>query len=228
MICHDYKCLFVHIPKAAGMSIEHFFLDKVGLTWENRAPFLLGPNSDPAKGPGRLAHLFASEYVGLGHISQEVFDQYYKFSFVRNPWARLVSEYKFRNHHVFFTFKDFVEKHFPEPGQTDPYRHVVPQYDFLYSPEGKLLVDFVGKFENLQADFDQVASHLQIEDSALPHVNKTKKNSGYGPKWKLRRFLMSFKQKDHKSYVDYYDDALRDKVAKLYEKDIETFKYQFK
>ena len=227
MICHDYKCIFVHIPKAAGMSIEHFFLDLVGLDWENRAPLLLGPNSDPSKGPERLAHLYGSEYVSLGHISQELYDQYYKFSFVRNPWARLVSEYKFRNHHVFFTFKEFVEKRLPEPGHSDAYRHIVPQYDFLYTPEGKPLVDYVGKFEQLQKDFNPVAEHLNLPKSELPHVNQTKKNNQYGLNWKMRRFLMSFSQKEYKNYADYYDDALKQQVAKLYEKDIDTFKYTF-
>ena len=30
MICHDYKCIFVHIPKTAGQSIEHVFLNQLG------------------------------------------------------------------------------------------------------------------------------------------------------------------------------------------------------
>src|SRR5687768_14243923 len=62
VICREYRCLFVHVPKTAGMSIEHVFLRLVGLTWETRAPLLLGGNDDPRLGPPRLEHLKASEY----------------------------------------------------------------------------------------------------------------------------------------------------------------------
>ena len=95
MICHDFRTIFVHVPKTAGQSVEMVFLNKLNLTWEQRAPLLLRPNSDPAKGPPRLAHLYASEYVSCGHISDEDFARYFKFSVVRNPWARAVSVYKF-------------------------------------------------------------------------------------------------------------------------------------
>lgn len=226
MICDEFECLFVHIPKAAGMSIEHYFLNKVGLTWETRAPLLLRLNEDPLKGPERLAHLLAREYVMYGYISQEKFDRYYKFSFVRNPWARLVSEYKFRNHAVRFTFDRFVRKHLPEPGMSDAYRHIIPQYNFLHSEDGKLLVDFVGKFENLQSDFNVVAEKLGFEDPTLPHINESK-SKRYGPKWRLQKRFIGLLQKESRDYRDYYSDSLKDYVGRLYEKDIDTFKYTF-
>jgi len=63
LISHHDKCLFVHVPKCAGQSVEMFFLDRIGLDWERRAPLLLRPNDVPALGPPRLAHLKAAEYV---------------------------------------------------------------------------------------------------------------------------------------------------------------------
>jgi len=57
MICAQYRCLFVHVPKTAGMSIDQVFLELVGLTWKTRAPLLLGGNDDPKLGPPRLEHL---------------------------------------------------------------------------------------------------------------------------------------------------------------------------
>ncbi|MGB3621370.1 MAG: sulfotransferase family 2 domain-containing protein, partial [Ketobacter sp.] len=224
MICKEFKCIFVHVPKAAGMSVEHYFLNLLGMTWETRAPLLLRPNDDPSKGPARLAHLYAEEYVKFGYISQEQFNEYYKFSFVRNPWARIVSEYKFRHHNIRFTFSDFIKHHLPEPGMDDAYRHIVPQYNFTHSPDGQCLVDYIGKFESLQNDFDVVAKQLGFADSTLPHINDTKKNAQYGLNWKLRKWLMSFQQKEHKNYRDYYNDELKKIVSKLYEQDIDTYK----
>ncbi|MBK8973381.1 MAG: sulfotransferase family 2 domain-containing protein [Hahellaceae bacterium] len=150
-----------------------------------------------------------------------------KFSFVRNPWARLVSEYKFRNHNIRFTFKDWVMNRLPAPDMSDAYRHIVPQVAFTHSNDGRCLVDFVGKMETLQKDFDVVAAHLGFEDSTLPHINETKKNASYGLNWKVRKWLMSHRQKEFKNYRDYYDDSLRQIVGKMYERDIDTFKYTF-
>lgn len=70
MICHPYRCVFVHVPKTAGMSIEHVFLGLQGLTWEKRSALLLRHNDDPAKGPPRLSHLKASEYVSREFVAR--------------------------------------------------------------------------------------------------------------------------------------------------------------
>lgn len=111
MICHHHKCIFIHIPKTAGQSIEHVFLDLLGLTWETRAPLLLRFNDRKELGPPRLAHLKANDYVNFKYISEELFNSYFKFSFVRNPWSRLVSFYNYRKYYLFYNFKYFVMKH---------------------------------------------------------------------------------------------------------------------
>jgi hypothetical protein len=77
MLCHHDRCIFVHVPKTAGQSIEHVFLDRVGLTWETRAPLLLRPNDQPRLGPPRLAHLKAREYVACKYVTPEQFAGYF-------------------------------------------------------------------------------------------------------------------------------------------------------
>ncbi|NNK33015.1 MAG: hypothetical protein HKP02_07815 [Xanthomonadales bacterium] len=65
----------------------------------------------------------------------------------------------------------------PPPGWDDKYRHVMPQYDMLHDADGRLLVDFVGRFESLQEDFRRVCAKLGIESAELPHRNRSDKKS---------------------------------------------------
>ena len=229
MICKPFNCIFVHIPKTAGRSVEMFFINKLNLDRdknEDRAQLLINDNPDPAKGTEKLSHLSALEYVQCGHIAQQEFSGCYKFSFVRNPWARLVSEYRYRNFLSHKNFKDFVMNKLPAPGRDDKYRHIMPQTEMLYDKAGNLLVDFVGKFERLQQDFDQVCKHLGFEDSSLPHVNSSDKKSRELRR-KVRNFLHRNDESELSNYVDFYDTETRETVSKLYHADIENFGYNF-
>lgn len=212
MLCKQYKCLFVHIPKTAGQSIETAFLSKMGLDWESRESLLLKPNNDPAKGPPRLAHLTAEEYVRHGYLSSTEFNSYVKFSIVRNPWSRLASEYRYM-YQPFCSFRDFLDKYFPRPEDDDygccqdRYRHIIPQHQFIFGKDGRTLVDEIGRFENLQDDFERIIQGLGLPDVALPHVNKSNSVNAV--------------------YTDLYDDETREIVANLYKDDIRIFGYGF-
>jgi Sulfotransferase family len=206
MFCHQLKCIYVHIPKTAGQSIETAFLKVLGLTWETRAPLLLRPNDNPDLGPPRLAHLTASEYVSCGYITPAQFNSYFKFGFVRNPWDRIVSEYHYRYYGRGLRFKQFLFNNWPKLVWSDAYRHIIPQCEYLYDKHGNLLVDYIGRYENLQADFDEICRRLCINEQPLPHINKSSRDG---------------------LYTDYYDDESREYVFRLYQKDIETFKYEF-
>jgi len=233
MISHQDKCLFVHIPKAAGQSIEAVFVKRMALTWQQREVLLLRPNSRPELGPPRLAHLLASEYVNKGYISQMLFEQYFKFTFVRNPWARLVSEYNYRRSlgakSYQKDFRHFVLNCFPAPEDDnyqqakDFYRHILPQSHFLYDQQGTCLVDFIGKFESLQKDFDTVCQQLAINSITLSHKNKTQQKYRILGKipW-LQSYL--HKEKDHR---EYYDNDTYDFVKHFYKEDIKNFDYCF-
>lgn len=241
MICHEYQCLFVHIPKTAGQSVEQFFIDLLNLSWEERSDLLLRKNFEPSQGPPRLAHLTAQEYINYKYINYDLFKSYYKFSFVRNPWSRIVSEYRYRYANL-YDFKTFVLKELPQSNSDcyqkslDRYRHILPQYNFLFDSEGKQLVDFIGKFENLQRDFELVCKQLGISPNELPYRNKTLERSkklnatNFREKTKLffSKITSSLKLTClHKNYAWYYDEETKDFVAHLYKKDINYFKYQF-
>lgn len=230
MIAHNDNCLFIHIPKAAGQSIESVFLGQNNLTWNEREQLLLKPNNNPQKGPPRLAHLTADEYLSLGYLTPEKFNDLFKFTIVRNPWDRLVSEYLYKKHA--FCFKDFIFKHFPQKGIDDyknnngVYRHVMPQYQFIYDKEGKCLVDYIGKFEALQEHFSVISQKVFDQPLELPHKNKTQQLSMLSRSVdKLKKRLNGTANKQH--YSSFYDDETLEWVTEFYAKDIELFNYQF-
>ena len=68
MISHKHKCIFIHIPKCAGTSVEVNFSNK----HSNHCPVAVFARKYPRK-----------------------FKNYFKFSFVRNPFDRLVSVYAY-------------------------------------------------------------------------------------------------------------------------------------
>lgn len=221
MIAHDYRAMFVHVPKTAGQSVEMAFLNLAGLSWEERGAFTLRQNQDRAIGPTALAHLLAAEYVALGHMEQAAFDSYFKFSFVRNPWDRLVSEYLYRKADGRMPFSRFVREGLALTDiHLDRTRHMLPQTDYLYDDEGRLLVDFVGRFETLQRDFAQVAKRLDLPELELPHRNMSR------PTPSLWQRLFG-KRRARQPYQTYYTESLREQVAEHYTTDIERFGYAF-
>lgn len=234
MICAEFECLFVHVPKTGGLSITRFFLDRLGLTWEERGPLLIRPNDDPAAGPPGLAHLTTEEYLRFGYLDEERFRRWFKFGFVRNPWDRLVSDYLFF-HAGRYGFKRFVMERFPTPADdcyrthTGRYRHILPQHRYLYDEEGNLLVDFIGRFERLNEDFAKVAARLGIEGAVtLPHMN------GADDNFRRRLLQKGLARPDQRitpakrpDYRSFYDEETHAFVAEYYAQDIELFGYRF-
>jgi len=184
VISHKHKCIFVHIPKSAGTSIEKFF---IGRDW-----WFIDKETK---------HLHAKT---AKKIYKENWNEYFTFSFVRNPWDLMVSWYKFRKNHN-LSFDKFLTEYKINPRRRYWLPKTLYQTDFLVDDDGKLLIDFVGKFENLQEDFNIICDKIKISQQKLPHKNKTKR----------------------KHYTEYYDDETREIVAKKYAKDIEYFGYKF-
>jgi hypothetical protein len=206
MLSRDYRTIFVHIPKTGGQSIETVFLRVHGLTWEQRAPLLLRPNADPAKGPPRLAHLYAREYVSCGHVTAEEFDSFFKFAVVRNPWARAVSSYKYMEQGRGNPFDRFIHDLLDWRRGAAQTRQMDPQVNFIRSAEGKLIVDRLLRFENLAAEFAEASRKVFGREEPLPAVNVSP---------------------DRRDYRTFYDDATAEIVAKVYADDIAAFGYTF-
>ena len=143
--------------------------------------------------------------------------EYFKFAFVRNPYKRAVSDWKWligksksrRRRKTFLKYLTadgyFSKMLNTENDKSSRIDHTHPQYDFIYDKNGNCLVDFIGKTENLQEDFNIVCDRIGIPQQELPHKKKG----------------------NYKHYTEYYDDETRQIVAEKYAKDIEHFGYEF-
>ena len=205
MINHKHKFIFIHIPKTGGTSIEDTLFSRKTRTKKN----LWGGYDSNKYQDGGLQHLMATHI--LNEVGEDMFSKYFKFSFVRNPWDKLVSQFKYNRNR--YDLREIIgvdkETKFHEYliklNSTRNHVQWDYQHKFIYKECGKILVDFIGKFENLQQDFNFVCDKIGIPQQQLPHKNKSK----------------------HKHYTEYYDDETKQIVAEKYAKDIEYFGYEF-
>ena len=144
----------------------------------------------------------------LENITDEEIDKYFKFTFVRNPFSRLVSAWKaFASRgKVSKNFESFVIErgvgHLLYENGEFTNDHWFPQFNYVQYSDGQNFIDFVGKFENLKNDTDRLAG-------------KVTSFSGIG----VRGIDTTYKK--------YYKNGLEDIVANIYKKDLELFGYEF-
>ena len=82
------------------------------------------------------------------------------------------------------------------------------QYEHLSSGDGTLLVDFVGRYENLAKDFYKVIDDIEVPLMRLPKFNIGKKGK-------------------ERNYRKFYSTWSREKIEKIFEKDLKNFGYGF-
>jgi len=247
MIIHPYKAIFVHIPKTGGTSVSKVMRKCAG---DNRLP---KEQRDAKQAWKSLKHSTIQNYEKKCPHPQ-LFKEYFKFAFVRNPWDLTFSLYNYlwrggaawpkrwrekpwrwknlssnhwsrrreprpheRDHRISCVTPKFLEWSFEEWIKSELFLISSPaaqwckkcnqnQIDWLLDKNDKVNVDFVGKFENFQKDFNHVCDEIGMPQQQIPHVNR-------GPK------------REH--YSKYYNNETQQIVAEKYAKDIEYFEYEF-
>ena len=201
MISPDGSWLFVHIQKTGGGAVR----SALGVE-----------RSDAHK------HFLARELRQT--YGEAVWASCFKFAFVRNPWDRLVSWWSMidgarelssatpRNRFASYVlqrarnFEEFISCCTDEIVENDGRKHIFRnQIDYLVDSNGTVIVDFIGRFERLQAGFDEVTSRLGLPNALLPRVNVSR----------------------HAHYTSYYTPAMAEEVSRRYARDIERFGYGF-
>lgn len=218
MISDRYKCIFVHIPKSAGTSVG----TKLGIYSDESFRGMQDHRSIRHLTPLRSINILQTSprvyaevvyyrvrdslMLGRSYPTGQQLESYYKFSFVRNSWARVFSWY--RN-----VMNDKVHKRryrIPEDADFEWFVNnrlgtLRSQLYYLIDHQGRLGVDFVGRYENLHNDFDIICNNIGIDDSSLPE--------------KMRR--------SPESYADAYTDDMVERVRQHYSDDIAHFQFTF-
>lgn len=210
MICRNRKIVFIHIPRTAGQSIEHYLFPEYDFSDDRNKTLMYGWDNKS----GWLNHLTCLEIRENRYLSESMYNKYFKFAFVRNPWERLVSEYAWKFGNDFTKFRQFctdiLEGNYKSwyVYYRDPLafiQHIKPQYEFVYNDSGIMEIDFPGRYENLDRDFRQICQITGLKYKRLPIYNKS----------------------GHKHYTNYYEKYTRELVGKIYKEDIEIFKYNY-
>jgi hypothetical protein len=206
IVSHRHRFIFAAIPKTGTHSVRAALreqmgpedIEQVGLFVDKRFPY-------PELARIRHGHLGLAQVRPF--LGEEVFGDYFKFAFVRNPFDRFVSYCAFVSRdtgdfqrdpralmrHVLFELR--------------PLQHVLyqPQHSQLVDADGSLLTDYIGRVEQMQRSYDEICARAGIPSRALEQVNSTQRGA----------------------YRDYYDQPLIDGVATLYRRDLELFGYGF-
>ncbi|MEH6467611.1 MAG: sulfotransferase family 2 domain-containing protein [Porticoccus sp.] len=188
------KAIFIHIPKTAGQSIckNLFHVKSVG-------------------------HM---PYVWYQGIAPEQCLEYFKFAIVRNPWDRVVSAYHYllrggaikRDSGLseiirkYEGFDDFVRKWMCKEN-IENHIHFIPQCYFIENQHGVIDIDYIGRFETLQSDINEIVG--SNKGFLLPVILEEINSSSRG------------------NYKDYYSPESKKIVEALYSRDINEFGYYF-
>jgi hypothetical protein len=206
IISDSLKFIFVAIPKTGTHSVRRALrphmseedMEQVRLFEEKKFPI-------PELASLRHGHISLAQLKPF--LEPAKFDSYFKFAFVRNPFDRFVSYCAFmtRKGGEFEKDPQGVMRHIlTAPG---PRAHILfqPQCSFIVGSDGRPLTDYIGRVEQMQSSFDEICDRIGISRATLEKTNESSRAD----------------------YRQYYDDRIREGVAKLYARDLELFGYEF-
>jgi hypothetical protein len=211
LLSHAPAFIFLHVDKAAGSSIQDALV-QYAVPRRNSRPrrklVWLGSLN-------RIAHLYRAlefpEHVTADTVRRclpaEVYSAAFKFAFVRNPYDRLVSLYEFlrnnvrhRDHRRVMRLKGFEQFIYWEIRRN----RRMNQHAYVTDAKGNLIVDFVGRYEQLHRDFASVCSRLGLAAQLA---------------------LVDFARRP--DYRTYYTPQTRALVGRCCAYDLELFGYDF-
>lgn len=203
VISKRHMCIFVHIPKNAGTSIDR------AITRSDPKVTRIDLSMPSSQVVTKGKHCFARDI--RDHYGQEFWDHYLSFAVVRNPFDRLVSWYtmcvqrpdvEYRKYILSIapTFKKFVMMldRFDGRAKMVGYR----QYDYLHDLDGTMMVNTILRFEQIPGNVNRLLRKLGVEQS-IKHENVS----------------------IHSNLFQYFDRETINKVHEHFAIDFKTFGY---
>lgn len=205
IISHRHRFIFIAVPKVASRALRQALTMKLdAMDWQQQN--LFAERRLPIETLASKSHGHLSVRELRPHLPGEIWESYLKFAFVRNPFERFVDTCLFLDGGA-ATPRDATAR-MKQAITTKRFRQrplAWPQSDFLVDDDGRVAVDFVGRYETLQSSFDEVCRLIGLGDTALERRRKP----------------------EDKPWMRYYDAELRDLVAAFYRDDIANFAYGY-
>lgn len=228
MYSHDYKFIYVHIPKSAGTFIKHYLLSNIEPEYENNQ------NQQDYDDKYRVT---CERALSAITIDVPNYEEYFKFTIVRNPFDRVVSMYTYLGG---WKFDYFVENNIESP--MIPYVQKFHDYyirddfegfiDYAYN-QGNIKKFHAGYYESYVSRIKvgttiSIDQYYKVEDikSCLKDLSKRfgfSRDTGFND-WRQNS---SSEYKKKKSYKDYYTADTRDIVSNHFIEDLNYFNYGF-
>ena len=249
IISKSRNFIFVHVPKAAGTSVSRHLSQFTEAGDVDINPPLSAFAEYHCREFGLRKHTTAQEIRAF--VGPDAFSSAFKFAFVRNPYARLFSLYNFLKFKWrrwegsqimdrFPRFADFVRSDFfscgtaEGAGRDSIYRLFGSQMFWLCEDGKRPLLDFVGRVERLEADFDHICAGVGLPAPG-PSLDRLNVSDGSSPtSTRLNRIrvalgLRSTARGAAKTLESlqqaYAEEDIRRAVAERYACDFDAFGY---
>ena len=206
IISHAHKFIFFAVPKTGTHAVREILRTHLSRDdWEQQ--MLTGKQTLPIPEIAEIGHGHITVREIRPYLSQEIWNEYHKFAFIRNPFDRFISVCAFLNRDN-PAFAKSPLAWMKEALNRPRFRERVlvrEQFEQLCNEEREIGVDSVCRYENLQESLDAVLDKLSLPSSPLSVLNSS----------------------EHKVYSEYYDEELKGLVQALYSTDIDEFNYAF-
>ena len=213
----SHRFIFVHVPKTAGWSmmdtLKPYDRHDAKTLWRSftrRLPLVESPDAAHFRVHETARHMIAK-------LSRPVWDSFFSFAVVRDPFDHAVSHYEYMKQHRSrsvarrfqgLSFEDYLEDRKKRPILKHTIFVRMPdQAHFLVDAGGRVAVNRILRFESLAEDWAGLVAEIGIPGLELLYVNKTKAKS------------------DKRPFQSYYSPETERAVRALYRRDFELFGY---
>lgn len=196
--------VFFAVPKTGTHAVREALRPHLGEgDWEQQVRY--GKQLSPLPDIAAINHGHVSYQQLRLVLGAEALDSLFRFAFVRHPFDRFVSVCAFlarTDPDYQKNPTDWMKRALLRP-QFRQRVLVATQHSLLTDKTGTLNLDFVGRYESLQSDFDAICQRLSLPNVALAHRNRS----------------------EHDAYQNLLDNDLKDALWQRYEQDFVAFNY---